>query len=95
MNRLPDRTGIVVIPFCFASASWIASALLISGLFPGKEQPWGARVTESMLTSLAGTLGPFGVAVVALVMVVPATVWLVRALRAYRVQVAADRAAMR
>lgn len=95
MNRLPDRTGIVVLPLCAMLTGVLGSALLVGGLFPSSEPSWERPVIESMIASLAAALGPVGVVVLSLMLSVPPTLWFARAYRSYRTRVAEDLARMR
>lgn len=94
MQRLPDRTGIFILPLCAMLSGWIASALLVGGLAPSDTPSWERHVLDSMIAALATTLGPTGVAGATVVLAIPPTLWFVRALRAYRAQVAIDRSKM-
>lgn len=95
MKRLPDRSGIYVVPLCAMLCGWIASAMLIHGLFMHAPRSAAQHVIDAMLAALASTLGPIGVALTSVALAVPPTLWFGLAYRTYRARVAADRAMMK
>lgn len=89
MNRLPDRTGLLIGPICALIVTGLSAAMLVHGLFLEKRRT--PNVLDDMLRAAAASLGTTGVALLSVALVAPALVWFARDLRRYRAIRADDR----
>lgn len=88
MSRLPDRTGILILPFCMFFSGAILAALMISAL---RDRTASGEVMLQMIFALAHTIGSVGTVIAAAVLTVPTGIWFVLRYRYYRTRVLEDR----
>lgn len=99
--RLPDRTGILILPFgIFAATAWFAIALAYNAYEMANDTYQHAelryvreQLLSDMIAALARMLGLWGSIAVAAVLMGASGVWFARAIGNYRARVAADRKA--
>ncbi|MGZ5971568.1 MAG: hypothetical protein ACXWP4_28050 [Polyangiales bacterium] len=100
--RLPDRTGILILPAgVFAAAAWFAIALAYDAYAMANETYRHAQLRyvreqllSDMIAALARMLGLWGSFAVAAVLIGASGAWFGRAILHYRARVAADRKAV-
>ena len=96
-QRLPDRTGILVAPFCFGlpavafglALAW--AALSARPIVHDRYESARTQIVFGVIRALAGVLGAVGSVAVAAIIGIAVGVWVARVVMRYRRMVAADR----
>ena len=96
-QRLPDRTGILIAPFCFGlpavafGLALVWKALSSRSVNDDTYESAGTQIAFGVIGALADALGVVGSIAVAAVICAAVGVWMARVVMRYRRMVAADR----